>query len=160
MKKIALVILSAALALTLSGCALLYPNWGTSQNPGTSASSSTQPSASASSSQTPTETPTPAKAKAKVQIDDASSDATAGTISVLAEVSNVAEDGGTCTLIVQAGTTVKKVAFKAESNVNTTQCHPMSLPLTGLPKGTALVTVQYDSANYSGVSAGQSVVVP
>jgi uncharacterized protein YceK len=159
MKKIALVLVATAITLSLSGCALLYPNWGTTQSPGTSASA--QPSQSASSSASASATPTtPSKAKATVQIDDASSDATAGTISVIAEVTNVAEDGGTCTLILQAGNTTKRVDFKAEANVNTTVCHPMTIPLTGLPKGTALVSVQYQSAGYQGLSAAQSVVIP
>ena len=46
MKKIAAIIAFSALALSLSGCALLYPNWGTTQNPGTS--QSVEPSTSAS----------------------------------------------------------------------------------------------------------------
>lgn len=157
MKKTLTTVFATILALSLSGCALLYPNWDTTQSPGTSQSA--EPSESASQSQSPSQS-TPSKANAKVQIDDASADATSGVIQVIAQITNIAEDGGTCTLIVQAGNTTKKVSFKAESNVNTTQCHPMELPLTGLPKGTALVTVQYDSAAYTGVSAGASVVIP
>lgn len=157
MKKTSAVLLFLLLSLNLSGCSLLYPNWDTKQSPGTSQSASPSESASESPSETPS---TPAKSVAKVQIDDSSSDATAGVIQVIAEVTNVAEDGGTCTLIVQAGTTTKKYSFKAESNINTTQCHPLEAPISGLPKGTALVSVQYDSATYSGISTAVSVVIP
>ncbi|MEY4321181.1 MAG: hypothetical protein RLZZ471_1122 [Actinomycetota bacterium] len=157
MKKIAIVLVAAAITLSLSGCALLYPNWGTDQSPGTSQSA--EPSQSASETATPTPT-TVAKSKATIRIDDASADATAGVISVVAEVTNVAQDGGTCTLILQVGNTTKRLPFKAEANVDRTQCHPMEIPLAGLPKGTALVSVEYESTNYFGVSAAQSVLIP
>jgi hypothetical protein len=157
MKKIAAILAFSALTLSLSGCALLYPNWGTTQSPGTSESAN--PSSSASASESPTAT-APAKGKASVQIDQANVDATAGVIDVVAQVTNFNEDGGQCTLIIQAGTQTKKISVKAESNVTSTQCYPMELSLSGLPKGTALVTVSYDSAAHAGTSAGQSVVIP
>lgn len=157
MKKIAAIIAFSALALSLSGCALLYPNWGTDQNPSTSQSVTPSDSASASASASAS---TPAKGAANVQIDQATVDATAGVIDVVAQVTNFNEDGGLCTLTVQAGTQTKKISVKAESNVTTTQCYPMELSLSGLPKGTALVTVSYDSAAHAGVSVGQSVLIP
>ncbi|MFM6977706.1 MAG: hypothetical protein ACKOWR_03205 [Micrococcales bacterium] len=157
MKKFASILVATAIALSLSGCALLYPNWGTTQSPGTSQSAAPSESASETPSPTPT---TVNKLKASVRIDDASSDATAGVISVIAQVTNIAQDGGTCTLILQSGTTTKRLPFKAEANVTTTQCHPMEIPLAGLPKGTALVSVEYESKDYFGVSAAQSVVIP
>ena len=157
MKKIASIAVAAALALTLSGCSLLYPNWGTTQNPSTSQSA--EPSQSASETAEPTPTSS-TKGEAKVEIDMASVDATAGVVSVVAEVTNFNEDGGTCTLTLQAGNQTKKVSVKAEANVTTTQCFPMELSLSGLPKGTALVSVTYESAEHYGVSAAQSVLVP
>ncbi len=157
MKKIASVALAAALALSLSGCSLLYPNWGTTQNPSTSQSS--EPSQSASASQEPTPT-TSAKGEATVFIDMANVDATAGVLSVVAGVSNFNEDGGTCTLTVKAGNSTKTVSVKAEANVTTTQCFPMEISLAGLPKGTGLVTVTYESAAHYGVSTAQSVLIP
>lgn len=157
MKKIATILAFSALTFSLSGCALLYPNWGTTENPSTSQSAEPSASVSASESQSPT---APAKGSANVIIDQATVDATAGVISVVAQVTNFNEDGGLCTLTVQAGTQTKKISVKAESNVTTTQCFPMELSLAGLPKGTALVTVSYDSAAHAGVSTGQSVVIP
>ena len=157
MKKIAIILAFSVMAVSLSGCALLYPNWGTTDNPGTSQSAEPSSSTSASESQSPS---APTKGSANVSIDDVSVDATAGVIDVVAQVTNFNEDGGTCTLIVQAGTQTKKVTVKAEANVTTTQCYPMELSLSGLPKGTALVSVSYDSAARAGVSAAQSVVIP
>jgi hypothetical protein len=157
MKKIASIAVAAALALTLSGCSLLYPNWGTTQNPSTS--QSVEPSQSASASVEPSPT-TSTKGEAKVEIDMANVDATAGVVSVVAEVTNFNEDGGLCTLTLQAGNQTKKVSVKAESNVTTTQCFPMELSLSGLPKGTGLITVTYESADHFGVSAAQSVLIP
>lgn len=157
MKKIALILVAAAITLSLSGCALLYPNWGTDQSPGTSQSA--EPTQS--TSETPSASPSAVnKAKATIRINDASADATAGVISVVAEVINIAQDGGTCTLILQVGNTTKRLPFKAEANVDRTQCHPMEVPLAGLPKGTALVSVEYESSTHFGVSAAQSVLIP
>ncbi|MEY4618269.1 MAG: hypothetical protein RL101_455 [Actinomycetota bacterium] len=157
MKKIASVLVATAIALSLSGCALLYPNWGTDQNPGTSQSAEPTDIPSESTSASPSAVP---KSKANVQISDAYADAAAGVLSVVAAVSNVTQDGGTCTLILQNGNTTKRLPFKAEANVNSTQCHPMDVPLAGLVKGTAIVSVEYDSPTYFGVSATQSVVIP
>lgn len=157
MKKIASVLVATAIALSLSGCALLYPNWGTTQNPGTSQSAEPSQSASETPSASPSEVK---KNKAKVEITDAYADKAAGLLSVVADVANVAQDGGTCTLILQSGTNTTRLPFKAEANVTTTQCHPMDIPLTGLAKGTVLVSVEYSSADYFGVSAAQSVVIP
>ncbi len=157
MKKFALILAAAAITTALSGCSLLYPNWGTTQNPGTSASanpsSSSQPSSSASS------TPANTKRAAKVVIDSQSIDPATGILEVWAEATNFNEDGGLCTLTVQYGTSSKTVTAKASANVTTTQCYALDFNTVGLPKGTALITVTYDSANFSGVSASQSIVI-
>lgn len=157
MKKFALVLASLAIVTSVSGCSLLYPNWGTSQNPSTSESA--QPSASAAPSNSASSTPADTKASAKVVIDSANIDPSTGTLEVWAEATNFNEDGGQCTLTVQAGTTSKSVTAKASSNVTTTQCYALDISTAGLPKGTGLITVKYDSATYSGVSAGQSIVI-
>ena len=157
MKKIIALVAVSGLALLLSGCSLIYPNWGTDQNPSTSQSATPSESASATSSQSPSSS---AKGEATVVIDQANVDATAGFVSVVAQVTNFNEDGGTCTLTIQAGSKSKTMSVKAESNVTTTQCFPMEISLSGLPKGTALVTVTYESAAHFGVSAGRSVLIP
>ena len=82
-------------------------------------------------------------------------DATAGVVDVVAQISNVAEDGGQCTLTVTSGGTSKSQTVRAESNVDTTQCFPMEVSLVGLAKGSASLTVTYKSAGYIGTSAPQ-----
>ncbi|MEN9713782.1 MAG: hypothetical protein RLZZ164_446 [Actinomycetota bacterium] len=156
MKKIALAATTLTLATSLSGCALLYPHWGTTDNPGSSASS--QPSSSASASASASASDVPKKA-AKVQIDSSSIDPATGMLEVWAQATNFNEDGGLCTLTIQAGTTTKTVSAKASSNVTSTQCYALDISTSGLPKGTALITVSYDSAEYAGSSAGQSIVI-
>lgn len=157
MKKIIALVAATGLAFLLSGCSLIYPNWGTDQNPSTSQSA--QPTESTSTEPTPTATAS-TKGAASVSIDQVNVDATAGFLSVVAEVTNFNEDGGTCTLTVQAGNQSKTMSVKAEANVTTTQCFPMEISLSGLPKGTALVTVTYESTAHYGVSAGRSALIP
>ncbi|MFM6963907.1 MAG: hypothetical protein ACKOWJ_06600 [Micrococcales bacterium] len=157
MKKFALILAASAIATSLAGCSLLYPNWGTTQNPGTSASA--EPSGSGQPSSSSSSSPSSTKASAKVVIDSAAIDPATGVLEVWAEATNFNEDGGQCTLTVQAGTTSKTVSAKASSNVTTTQCYALDISTSGLPKGTGLITVTYDSATYAGTSAGQSIVI-
>jgi hypothetical protein len=160
-KILSVAIGAGLLATALSGCSLLYPHWGATtfptDSPSTSASASPTPTATAS----PTPTATlPTIKTASVQIMTATVDATGGVLDVVAQVGNVAEDGGTCQLNVISAGTSKSVLVKAERNVTTTQCFPMEVTLAGLLPGNAIITVTYHSADYQGVSAGQGVVVP
>ena len=149
LKIAALLLASTALA----GCSLLYPHWGATTFPtdGPSSSSnyspSAQPSVTASASPTPTVAPIQ---KATVNILQSSVDATAGVVDVVAQVTNVAESGGQCTLTVTSGSTSKTQTVRAESNVDTTQCFPMEIQTAGLASGTLLATVTYRSAGYIG----------
>ena len=150
--------------LALCGCSVLYPHWGATDFPtdGPSSTStslptqSAQPSASASASASPSATPVQA---AKVQILQLNADATNGVVDVVAQVSNVAEDGGQCTLTVTSGSTSKSQVVRAESNVDTTQCFPMEVALAGLAKGSASVTVTYKSPAYVGSSQSQTITI-
>ena len=145
----------AVAGMSLAGCSLLYPHWGATTFPTdgpTSSSSAPAPTATASASATPTTKPVQA---AKVVILQNNVDATAGVVDVVAQVTNVAEDGGQCTLTVTSGGTSKSQTVRAESNVDTTQCFPMEVSLVGLAKGSASLTVTYKSAGYVGTSAPQ-----
>ena len=160
MKKFLLFVILVGVA-TLAGCTLLYPHWGQTDQPTTSASPSD--SSSVSPTDGPSATPsatTPVKKKAaSVEIMDSQVDSGALSISVVAHVTNVAEDGGTCTLVYQSGSVTKSVPVKAESNVSDTQCYPMTLSTVGLPKGAGLVSVVYDSAEYHGQSPATAVTI-
>lgn len=166
MKKI---LSSAAIALctvSLAGCSMFYPNWGATELPTTTPSSSASVSESPTPSETPTQsasaTPSPtAKIDADVQILDASADATAGTITVIAQVNNVTETGGSCVALVKdAGVTKTYAAVSAESNAASTQCFPITIPLNGLASGTAAVQVSYSSGTAVGKSNFFAVTIP
>lgn len=159
-----LVIASIALStLTLSGCQYFYPNWGAttaptdepsaSASPNPSASETVEPSPSASASQKP-------KAQVGLRVLSSSVDTAAGQISVIAEVADISEDGGSCTLKVTSGAVTKTITAKAESNVTDTQCYPLNLPLTGIPSGNASFTVSYESADSIGSTGNNSLVIP
>jgi hypothetical protein len=81
-------------------------------------------------------------------------------IFAVAEVTNVVEDGGLCTLTFIGAGKTKTITGKAESNATDTQCHPLELPLAGLPKGAGLITITYDSATHSGTSSAIAVNIP
>lgn len=152
---------SIALVGSLSGCSALYPHWGATDFPtdGPTSTSSTSASPSASTSSSPTPSAVPVQA-AKVMLMNVNVDATNGVVDVVAQVTNVSEDGGSCTLNVVSGSSSKQQIVRAESNVDTTQCFPMEVPLAGLASGTATVTVSYKSAGYVGSSLSQAITIP
>lgn len=158
MKKALAVSVAALSLVSLSGCALLYPNWGTDQNPSTSQSpSATNVSPSPSDSTSPSTAPN--VGVAKFNFIDLSFDPGTGYVSAVAEMTSAAEDGGKCSFTITSGGVSKTVSVKAEANVSTTQCFPAMLPTTGLPKGKATVTVSYVSATFAG-SASSGVTIP
>ena len=140
-------------ALTLSGCAFLTPNWSAiHQTP--------SPTSTPTESATSTAEPTPTGKPQPVQVDVVDSTADASGINVVAQASNVSEDGGKCTLIVSQGGTRKVAVVVAESNVTDTQCFPLHLPLAGFVSGAATFTVQYQSSTYTGTSVVGQLVIP
>lgn len=159
MKKVISASVAITVSVLLSGCAVLYPNWGTDQNPSTSMSPS--PSLD-SASPTPTASASGPvqKTKAEINLIETMVDASAGTILVVAEVLNATEDGGKCTMVFTSGSASKTVSVKAESNAASTQCFPAYLPISGLPKGKGSVTVTYESEKYLGTSEPIAVTIP
>ncbi|MEY4321691.1 MAG: hypothetical protein RL167_419 [Actinomycetota bacterium] len=163
MKRIAFSAVSISAALLLSGCSLLYPNWGTDQKPSDPQTSSSTPTSTPTETpaETPSETSTPVVVqKATLNIIQSGVDTANGELYAVAEVTNAVEDGGTCTLNYSSGSFTKSVTVKAESNVHTTQCFPISLPLKGLPKGAGTFTITYESAAFKGTSAANAVAIP
>lgn len=157
--KIAAILLSST---ALAGCSLLYPHWGATTFPTDGPSSSSISSASASASPTASGTPSPTVApiqKAVVNILQSSVNATAGVVDVVAQVTNVAESGGQCTLSATVAGVTKAQTVRAESNVDTTQCFPMEVAFAGLSStNTVSVIVTYKSAGYIG--SASMVVAP
>jgi hypothetical protein len=165
MKMKTISIVSSAtllLAVSLSGCSILYPNWNTTAKPGDSSSPSASASIPASETPSATPTPTPPLAVKKAQIAwvDSGVDTAGGVIYAVAEITNVVEDGGTCALTFIGAGKTKTVSGKAEVNATDTQCHPLELSLSGLPKGAGLITMSYNSPTHVGTSAAVAVNIP
>jgi hypothetical protein len=160
-KKLLIAIVITSATLSLSGCDVFYPHSSQSPTPSDSASPSETPSVdpSESPSATPTQTSI-AREKVTVRILQSSTDAGAGTISVVAEVADISEDGGSCTLIVTQGSVTRQITAKAESNVTDTQCYPLNIPTTGFTSGSAQFEVKYDSTYYLGSSSGNAITIP
>lgn len=158
MKKTTAISFVALALIYLSGCALIYPNWGTDQDPSTSQSPSVgsqSPSPSVSESSTAL-----AKKKATIEAMMAEVDLASQSIYVVGEATNVFETDGTCTLTLTQGSTTKSVTVKSEPNVDTTQCFPGYVSYAGFSKGSALVTVSYESAESKGISPEFKVTIP
>jgi len=147
------------LTLSLSSCSMLYPHWGATDFPTDGPTSTSTSVPTPTNSASPTQSSVPVQA-AKVQLMQVQVDASAGVIDVIAQITNVSEDGGSCTITVVSGSTSKQQTVRAESNVDTTQCFPMELGLTGLTSGTGTVTVTYKSAGYVGSSLSQAITIP
>ena len=155
MKNFRFVVICLTLIGVLSGCTLLYPNWGKpTDSPSPTDSSTPTPT------ETETETPSPEptnKTKAEVEILDAYVDTPNGIVQVIASANNFSEDGGTCTATFNGGGKTVKSSTTAESNASNTQCKPIEIPLGGLPKGAGVITVRYESKNYDGTSKSVAV---
>ncbi len=150
-------------SLLLSSCSLLYPNWDsgvTPSDPQPSASVSQTATVSPSESATPTPSPSINKKSATVSITDSGVDVGAGVIYAVAEISNLAENDGVCTITFTGAGLTKTATAKAEANVNRTECYPLQISLKGLPKGAGIVSVSYESHSSAGQSKAVGVVVP
>jgi hypothetical protein len=165
MKRILFAGFSVAALVALAGCTLFYPNNDQNQDPvaKTSLTPSAFPSPTESAEPEPSPSPSPSvastKAAAKIQV--LYSDTSQGFLEVIAEVTNFAEDGGSCKLLSYSGNTSKVVGtFQAESNVGTTQCFPIKVEFSSLTKGISTVAVVYESNAYIGESERFEVNVP
>jgi hypothetical protein len=162
MKKLIAFSLTVLAATALSGCTLLYPNWGTDVSPSDSAapSASSTPTESPATTESPSASAAPTKKSAEVVITDSGVDTTLGALYAVVEVNNIAENGGTCSLTFTGVGTTKTFSAKAEANVNRTECYPLRISLVGLPKGAGFLTVSYESESSFGQSKSIGVVVP
>ena len=162
MKKAFIVMLSLATALSLTGCTLFYPNSGSIED-GLEPTSVTSeaPAESIDPEQSPSPSPSVSPTMAPAQLGILYSDASSGVLNVVAEVTNFAEDGGTCTLSYYKGATATALGtVKAERNVTTTQCFPFNIDLASVPKGALQLTVSYLSDNHIGESEKFEVNIP
>ena len=168
MKKAFIVALGLVSALVLTGCTLFYPNSGNpddaaeptnsmSEAPAESAS----PEESATSSPSPSPSPSVSPTMAPAILEILYTDTSGGVLNVVAEVTNFAEDGGSCTLSYYKGSTATAIeTVKAERNVTSTQCFPFNVDFSAVPKGDLDLTVSYRSENHLGESEKFGVTIP
>lgn len=163
MRKIFAAAMASVALVTLSGCALLYPNWGTDEKPSdpeTSEPVTPAPTATESLAPTPTESVAKPKQNVSINIIDSIIEPENGQIMVVAEALGIEETGGSCKLVFEGQGVTKSVTGKAEPNVTSTQCFPLQLPVAGLPRGSAKLFVIYDSATAAGKSAAIAINIP
>lgn len=159
MKRAPIIFTTLVAIATLTGCALFYPNIGSNETP----SDPQNPTPSAS--ETPeapvaTEPPAPAaKELAKPRL--VFYDIVETNIQIVGEVMNFAEGGGECIITFYSkNTAIVMERVPAEPNVSTTQCFPLTVGLSRLPKGAVDVVVSYESARYEGQSEITEVIIP
>ena len=147
MRKAFIVALSLATALVVTGCTLFYPNSGSPEDliePTNSASEAPAEETTPDPSLSPSPSVSPTMAPAILSI--LYTDASGGVLNVVAEVSNFAEDGGSCTLSYYKGTTATALGtVQAERNVTSTQCFPFNIDLASVPKGDLELCLLYTS---------------
>lgn len=171
MPRFRLLFIGAMSSVLLTGCSLFYPNWGATGLPEESQSAASQSEQTDSATQAPSETTEPepeptetettaAKLPAEVVILMAVAEPDYGVLTIVAQVPNLSETGGTCTMRFLGNNIEKKLQVKAEPSSDYTQCFPIEFPLAELPRGNGVVTVTYESERHSGVSAATSVVIP
>ena len=159
MKRALLIFTTLVAVATMAGCALFYPNIGSNETP----SDPLNPTPTASeTTEAPVATETPApvvKELAKPRI--VFYDIVGTDIQVVGEVLNFAENGGECIVTFYAeNTPVVLERVPAEANVSTTQCFPLTISLSRLPKGKIDLVVSYESDRYEGQSEVTEVVIP
>ena len=162
MRRAFIVALGLTTALVLAGCTLFYPNSGTPEDTIEPSASQTEDS---SNTQSPEESASPSpsasRTMAPATLQILYSDASGGVLNVVAEVTNFAEDGGSCVLSYYQGEVATLLGtVKAERNVTTTQCFPFNINLASVPKGALTLTVSYESDNHFGESEKFEVTIP
>ena len=165
MKRIVFSGFLVAALVALAGCTLFYPNNDETPEPGPqnslSPSASPTPTDSVEPEVSPSPSPSASTAKADAKIQVLISDTSEGFLEVIAEITNFAEDGGQCKLISYSGSASKVVGTSnAESNVGRTQCFPLMIEFSDLPKGKSFVAVGYESTSYYGESDRFEVNIP
>lgn len=180
MRAVKLLLVGIAL-VSLSACTAFYPNWG-AETPQDAFSNETQIGdviEESTESELETETdstsevvaevpeevavevaPEVVQTKVRVEIYSATVYQDEGLLEVIAQGLGFVEDGGSCTLRFISGDQEKSKTVQSGSSSDYTQCSPIDLPLSGLPSGTGVVTVSYESANHTGISEPVSVVIP
>lgn len=75
-------------------------------------------------------------------------------------VTNVLEDGGTCTITLTKGSAKVTASSTGIMDVNKTTCGPMSIDQSQLSSGDWTAVLSYSSSKATGSSAAQTLSVP
>jgi len=166
MKKAFVVALGLTTVLVLTGCTLFYPNSGNPDDAAEPTNSSSEAPAESmspeeSTASSPSPSPSVSATMAPALLEILYTDTSGGFLNVVAEVTNFAEDGGSCTLSYYQGSTATTLGtVKAERNITSTQCFPFNIDLAAVPKGNIELTVRYESENHFGESEKFEVTIP
>lgn len=165
-------------SLSLTGCSAFVPSWNAQPSPieidNTEDSENVieeSPVEEQPAPSTPNEPEVPAESgedsneevereTVNVEVISAMAYEDEGLLEVIAQVFDVVEDGGECSLKLLAGDFSTELTVEANRSSNYTQCAPIDIPLSELPGGTAVVSVSYLSELHEGESASVSVVIP
>ncbi len=160
MKRTPLIFLTVVAVATLAGCALFYPNLGNNESPSdplNPTSSAVEPSQEPTASDSPSPASTKAVAKPRILFYEISG----SDLQIVGEVINFAEENGECIITFYSGNSpIIMERVPAEPNVTTTQCFPLTVGLSRLPKGIVEVVVGYESERYEGQSEKTEVIIP
>jgi len=166
------------IGLSLSGCSAFVPSWNAQPTPIEIDNENDSPDVNESEPETepepvpvePETDPEPEqteeepepveRSEVNVEVVSAMVYTDEGQLEVIAQVFDVVEDGGECSLKLLAGDFSTEATVMANRSSNYTQCAPIDIPLSGLPGGTAVVSVSYVSDSYEGESEPVSVVIP
>ena len=174
-------VIAVLAGLTLSGCSAFVPSWNAQptpieidnetdssdvneseaepevepEQPGDSTAEETPEAETEPETQEPIE-----RSEVNVEVISAMAYEDEGQLEVIAQVFDVVEDGGECTMKLLAGDFSTEATVGANRSSNYTQCAPIDIPLSDLPGGTAVVTVSYLSDRFEGESQAVSVVIP
>lgn len=173
MSRFSKSLLLLSVVAPLAGCTLFYPNWGATGLPedqitlspsisdSSTATASPTESATATSEPTATESQTaaPTQKKVDVEIVFAMAYPEDGIVEVVAQVPNLAEKSGECTLVL-TGPSDLTVTVSAEPSSDFMQCAPFDVQLSQLAAGSYQAVVSYESVTHVGKSAAYPVEVP
>ena len=174
-------IIAVLAGLTLSGCSAFVPSWNAQPTPieidnetdsadvneldpepevePEQSDDSTPDAETDTGAESETEEPIE-RSEVNVEVISAMAYEDEGQLEVIAQVFDVVEDGGECTMKLLAGDFSTEATVGANRSSSYTQCAPIDIPLSDLPGGTAVVTVSYLSERYQGESQAVSVVIP
>jgi hypothetical protein len=177
-----LLVVAVLSGLSLTGCSAFVPSWNAQPTPieidnetevdDVNEVPQSEPDSDPEETEEPTESEQVAEEEPEepvepveretvnVEVISAMAYVDEGQLEVIAQVFDVVEDAGECTLKLLAGDFSTELTVAADRSSNYTQCAPMDIPLSELPGGTAVVSVSYLSDNYEGESSSVSVVIP